>query len=856
MKSPFITIVILFISSLFIFGQSSEELKENERPIRYYLPDIQYNELIPSPKSFLGYQIGEWHVSHDQLKFYMKLLAEKSSRVLLEEYARSHEDRPLQLLTISTPENLDKIEEIRKEHLSLSDPKSSIQSDFENMPVVIYQGYSVHGNESSGSNAAMLIAYYLAAGESDHIDSLLKNTVILLDPCYNPDGLQRFASWVNRFKSAHLNSDPYDMEFREAWPGGRTNHYWFDLNRDWILLTHPESEGRIYNFHRWKPNVLTDHHEMGTNSSFFFQPGVPQRTNPNTPGENQHLTEKIAHFHVRALDEIGSLYYSKENFDDFYYGKGSTYPDINGGIGILFEQASSRGHLQESQNGLLSFPFTIKNQVVTSLSTQNAALSLRKELLQYQRTFYTEALDMANKSEIKAYHIHCNKDLFRLDRFAHILHQHQIEVFIDTLDTTLYIPINQKQYRLLKSLMERVTSFKDSVFYDVSAWTFPDAFNLNVIEIKRANFKLPKTCVVYHTKGLPGGQLHGGKANYAYLFEWKDYNAAQALQMLFDKGLQAKISHSILQFKVGDKELDFAKGSIVIPVNHQPIHSDKMFMLMENIGERCKLDIYALNSGYSENGISLGSPQIKPLNNKKTAMLVGNGTNPYDAGEIWHHFDLHLSKPLTKLDKQYLHRVNLAKYDVILVPDGSYAAVESDAIEKLKIWVRNGGTLICFKSAIAWAQQQDLSKSTFKPVSKGSEEKVHSYETRSEDRTIQLVGGAIVQINLDLSHPLSYGYSDPTLAVFHKGSRFLEQPKNVYAAPIKYSKNGLISGYMSKQNIQGMSETPGVLLHSYGKGRVICFSFNPLFRGYFYGSNKIFDNAVFFGDLIDAASTE
>jgi len=294
------------------------------------------------------------------------------------------------------------------------------------MPVVIYQGNSIHGNEPSGGNGALATAYYLAAAQGEYIDDLLDNAIILLDPCYNPDGFQRFSSWVNSHKGKNLISDPNSREYNEVWPRGRTNHYWFDLNRDWLLLTHPESQGRIRHFHHWKPDILTDHHEMGSNSTFFFQPGIPSRTNPNTPKLNQELTAEIATFHAAALDEIGSLYYSKESFDDYYYGKGSTYPDAQGCIGILFEQASSRGHYQSTDHGILTFPFSIRNQVATMLSTQKAGLALRKDLLEYKRKSFKEAQSLASSNGVKGYVFNDDGDPYRAERFIAILQQHQI----------------------------------------------------------------------------------------------------------------------------------------------------------------------------------------------------------------------------------------------------------------------------------------------------------------------------------------------------------------------------------------------------------------------------------------------
>ena len=312
---------------LFICAQQAPQLD-------YYLPtSTDYNSEISTPESVIGHQVGEWHITHDKLLQYFQTLASESDRIKLENRGVTFEGRPLILLTISDPNNLKKLEKIRTAHVQATEGNDFMGTA--DRPVVVYQGFSIHGNEASGSNAALLLAYHLAASESLEVKTLLKNTVILFDPALNPDGLQRFAHWANTNKNINLNPDPNDREYHEDWPGGRTNHYWFDMNRDWLPVQLPESRARINTFHRWMPNILTDHHEMGTNSSFFFQPGIPSRTHPLTPELNQQLTKEIGTYHAAAFDDIGSLYYSEENYDDFYYGKGSTFPDINGSIGIL-----------------------------------------------------------------------------------------------------------------------------------------------------------------------------------------------------------------------------------------------------------------------------------------------------------------------------------------------------------------------------------------------------------------------------------------------------------------------------------------------------------------------------------------
>ena len=303
------------------------------KPLSYYFEDdVVFDPAIPTPEEVLGYQVGEWHVRHDQLVRYMEVLAQKSDRINFEIIGRTHEQRPLVMLTVTAPNKLTQIEQIRQAHLARLGNNSKKAND---EPAVVWMGYSVHGNESSGSNASLLTAYYLAAAQGDEINNLLNNTVILLDPSLNPDGLARFANWANSNRGMNLSSDPKTREHTENWPSSRTNHYWFDLNRDWLLLQHPESRARIAKFHQWKPNVLTDFHEMGPNSSYFFQPGIPSRKHPITPIENVTLTKAIANYHAKTLDENNALYFTEESFDDFYYGKGSTYPDVNGGIGIL-----------------------------------------------------------------------------------------------------------------------------------------------------------------------------------------------------------------------------------------------------------------------------------------------------------------------------------------------------------------------------------------------------------------------------------------------------------------------------------------------------------------------------------------
>ena len=511
MKKTILIIVLLFSVSL-----------NSQTHLSYYFDNSEkFDQIIPKPSEVIGHEVGEWHVTHDKLVQYMYAIANSSDRIIIEETGRTYENRPLLILKVSSPDNLKNLEKIKENHFSLTNGKKI--SEFTNMPAVVYQGFSVHGNEASGSNASLLGLYYLAASNETETLEILNNTVILYDPCLNPDGLQRFANWVNSNKNLIPNPDNNDREFSEVWPGGRTNHYWFDLNRDWLPVQLPESKARIKTFTDWLPNIVTDHHEMGTNSTFFFQPGIPSRVNPLIPNFNQELTEKIAKYHSEHLDKIGSLYYSKENYDDFYFGKGSTYPDINGSIGILFEQGSSRGHIQQSQNGILTFPFTIKNQLTTIISTLNAAKSLRTQLLSYMNEFYIEALDEVNNSKINGIGFGNNYDKTSSFQLAKIPKSHKIDVYeTNNENYKYYIPLKQKKSRLIKAMFETSTSFEDSLFYDVSAWTFPLAFNLNYEFLK-------KELDIVKSFDEPEGKV-SDFSDYGYLIKPHDYNIPKLIK--------------------------------------------------------------------------------------------------------------------------------------------------------------------------------------------------------------------------------------------------------------------------------------------------------------------------------------
>ncbi|MCB4799736.1 M14 family metallopeptidase [Neotamlana laminarinivorans] len=827
---------ILFITLLFC----SLLKAQNNLDLSYYLNEnIPLDKNIPTPESIIGHPVGKWHVTHDKLVQYMYALAKASDRISIENRGSTFEDRPLLLLTITSSENHKNLENIRENHINATN--NDTENNFDR-PVVVYQGFSIHGNEASGSNAALVAAYYLAASQDDLTKNILKNTVILFDPCFNPDGLQRFAYWANTNKSINLNPDPNDREYDEVWPGGRTNHYWFDMNRDWLPVQLPESRARIATFHKWLPNILTDHHEMGTNSSFFFQPGIPSRTHPLTPKLNQELTAKIGNYHAEALDKIGSLYFTEESYDDFYYGKGSTFPDINGGIGILFEQASSRGHIQESDNGILTFPFTIRNQYTTAISTLKAAVGLREELLKYQHNFFKNARNEATKQNGKAIIFGNEKDAASTYHLAEILKRQNIKFYDLKNDVTLsnktykkgysfVIPKNQKNTRLINTMFEKRTTFTDSLFYDISAWSFPLAFNLDYQENVNASLGNKE---VKDLKPKSGQVTE--KSNYAYLMQWHEYYTPKALNNILKKGIRAKVAKKV--FSLNNTTYDY--GTILIPVQNQKYNSDELYEILKTVSEESHITINAANTGLTS-GIDLGSRSFETVKKPEIALLVGEGIRSYDAGEIWHLLDTRYNIMVTKLNTKDLTRKNLNRYNTIIFPSGS---LNKSNTEKIKTWIENGGTLISYSNALKWANSNELAKFEFKKQKQIA--KNISYEQKSNFSGAQLIKGAIFEAELDRSHPINFGIKNDKIALFKSTNIFLKADKNSYNNPIKYTKNPLLSGYISKPNLDSISETVPFQIKRLKQGKIVAFTDNTNFRAFWYGTNKLLMNAIFF----------
>ncbi|MBT8290219.1 MAG: zinc carboxypeptidase [Muriicola sp.] len=832
-----ITFVLLLCLTTNLFAQ--------EYFLKKYEP---FNQDIPSPEQFLGYGIGERHTRHDLIVAYFKKLAEVSPRVSFAEYGKTHEGRILSILTISTPENLANISELKKKHLAFTDPSANA-SNYNDVPVFINLAYNVHGNEPSSSEAALLTAYTFAASEAGEIINYLNNSVIFIDPTINPDGRDRHTQWANSYQGSPLVADPQDAEHDEYWPGGRTNHYWFDLNRDWLLAINPESRGKLTWYHQWYPNVVTDFHEMGSQSSYFFEPMKANGSlNPIMPKENYvDLNNMFGAYFAKALDSIGSLYFTKEVFDGTYPGYGSSYPDLQGGLGLLFEQASSRGHKQTTAFGEITFPFTIRNQYTSSITTVRAAVENKSYLRKYQQDFFKSALSRASASKIKGYTFGDDYDQNRVKAFIDKLLLHKVKVFQNG-DKSFFVPTRQPQYRMVQTVFETYTQYRDSVFYDASAWSLANFYNINYKVASRETQGAPVTAVDQLSTVTPVG-----RSEYAYLVDWDDYNTPAVLHHLQSEGLVVSSSFRSFSSTTNSGNKSFNYGTLLIPVKLQKKESGEVFRILSAAQQKYQVPMYAVNTGYNLAGIDLGSRFVRPLRKPKAAMIIGEGVRSYEAGEIWHLLDTRVHMPITKIPIRNFKRVNLDKYNTLVMVSGSYS-FDDKGLEKIKEWVEKGNTLITIGTASKWAIDKKLVKESLVSEEKDSTALAERkpYVDAGENLGKESVGGIIVRTQLDLTHPLGFGYRKALLPVYKNNTVWLKPSKNEYSTVAQYTDNPLIDGFITVMNRDKfLKNSASLIVSPIGGGRVVMFADNPNFRGSWYGTNRLFLNALFLGNHIN-----
>lgn len=807
-----------------------------------------YDAAIPTPEDVLGITIGERHTRPDEIVRYVEAVAAASDRVTVGFHGRTYEGRPLVHALVTRPGR--DLDAARRANARLQDDASAVSdAELAALPVVAYMGYSVHGDEASGSDAALLLLYHLAAGQGPAVESVLDQTIVVLDPLLNPDGRARFVDHVNAFRGGSarfLQTDPQDREHNQPWPRGRTNHYWFDLNRDWMPLVHPESRGRMALWHDWRPQLTTDFHEMGGDATYFFQPGVPSRDNPRTPDRVFELTADIAEFHARALDAIGTLYYTRESFDDYYVGKGSTYPDVQGSVGILFEQASSRAGAAETVHGVLTYGETVRNQFATSLSSLEAAVALRTDLLRLQRDSYADAPRFARSLTARAY-VFDAEDPHRTADLVDMLTRHRIRVHrlgasVSTPEgrfesgRALVVTAEQPQARLVTSFFERQTVFDDSLFYDVSAWTLPMAYGLRYAELATP----PALGDVVTDWPVTGRVVGSAEAGYA--MPWGTVGAVRALVRFQAEGMRARLATRPMTVSIGGQERAFDGGAVILPVGQ--VASGEWHAFVQEVAREEGVELVGLGGGMSVDGPDLGSPSVPVLAEPRVALLTGDGIIPNQAGEVWHLLTERVGMPISLLDLARVPSADLGRYTTIIAARAPFGPNAEPAAEALRAWVRQGGVFIATETAVGWAAEHGLARLDARDPVRDTTNLAWADVTPA--RGAQLVGGAIFETALDTTHPLAFGHPD-VLAVFKQGAQAFDLAAEPGTTVARYTESPLLSGYSSGANQDRIAGGTAMAAQRLGRGRVILFDFNPAFRGHWWGTQGLLLNAVFFG---------
>ena len=854
----------LFVPCLCLLWSLSHALsaQQMDRATPFYPPGVTFDPAMPRPESVIGHPLGHRIARNDLLVQYLRTLAELSPRITVEDIAHTHEGRPILGLTITSEANHQRLEQIKAAHLALSDPASAQEVDAA-MPVVTWLNYGVHGAEVSSTDASMAVAYHLAAAEGPEIETTLDHSVIILIAVFNPDGNSRMSAW-NHMHGAHVPvADPAHRLHHTFWPGGRTNHYWFDLNRQWLIVQHPEPRGWVAKFHAWRPNITVDYHEMGQNSTYYFHPGAPQRTFPYIPERSIELLDQVADRPRAWLDSEQRLYFNEENYDNYYIGKGSTYPHMHASMGMLFEQAGSEG-LLDTPHGVLSFRDNIRTQYRTSLEMIRAGLEMRTELLQFQRDFSRQTTELAAADEVKGYVFSAAGDPARAYHGIDILNRHQIRVRRLNEDLNVgdsrfaaadsYVVLtDQPQYRMVKALFELITEFEDETFYDVSAWTLPLALDFDYAPLTARDLR----------DAVPGSEVRTEfpapaaprEAGFAYLFSWSNYYAPRAVYRLLAAGVRPKVATRPVTINRDGETVRLPQGAILVPLGWQggELPDAEIHRLMTEIAAEDGIEVHALDSSHTPvAGMDAGSPNYANIPLPKVLLLVGEGITAYDAGEVWHQLDARMRMPVHMVDKRDLDGLKLDPYTHLVLVGGSHDDLAGQR-DKLDQWVRQGGTLVGIRQGARWGYDNLLYPNRGSDTAADDEAELQRFDYADKD-TIEardIIGGSILQGDLDITHPIGFGIPDRAIASHRNTLIAFEPPENPWATLVRIPHNALLSGFASDENQQELAGKAMAIAERHGQGSVILFADNPNFRAYFFGTNKLFMNSLFFSLVFD-----
>lgn len=832
--------------------------------------ELTYDSDVQSPAEFLGYEPGEEYSHHYQLGAYLKNLADISNRVSLITYGQTYEGRNLWLAIITSEENHGRLEEIRENNLRIADASVSDSEATELMesnPAIVWLSYGVHGNEASSAEAALQTAYRMAAAEDEETSGFRDEAVIIIDPILNPDGRDRYVTWYKSSQANVLNTDPMDLEHDEIWPGGRTNHYWFDLNRDWVWLVHPESRGRIAEYQKWMPQVHLDLHEQGFNNNYFTMPGTTPR-NKQLPDTYEEWSDRFGRGTIEEFDRHKISYATREAFDFFYPGYGSSYPSLMGGIGMLAEQGghSRGGRAVETEDGyVLTLQQRIFDHYKNSVATVRTAIENRTELLGYFRNALNPS---TSKIDTKAYILPDNIDDHTYDVLDILLKQ-GIEVERATEDFTLrnttdywensserrsfnngdfIIRTNQMKHLLVTTLFEPEMAIEDSVMYDMSVWSIPMAYNLNAV---RVNDEPPVSTERLAELPDRNVQVINASAEYAFVIDWNQQMAPKALGELWRRGYKVRSAEKVFS-KDG---VDFSRGSLIVLMGRNYEKRTEIRRDMQEVADFAGVEIHGLDTGRMDSGIDLASRSSTVLHKPNVAMIIDRPFNSYTAGQIWFQFDQNVEYGISRLRSWRLTSLDLSEYDVIILPGQRRTSPHfgEKETEALKHWVEQGGTLVATEDAalnLSSDRMEFISVELVKEE-KNEEEEVTDpaaftpYEARVDTFGLRRIPGAAFKAHIDTSHPLAFGLKDRLYSLTYNTDQFVPSSSyNVVGHYESEASNLLVSGYASQENLQKAAGNAFAGVASMGNGKVVLLADNTQYRMFWRGPERLMINAV------------
>mgnify|MGYP005990453159 CR=1 FL=1 len=798
-----------------------------------------------SPDDFLGYKLGSRFTRHHKVVEYFKYISKNSDLVKFQEYGKTNEMRTLSVAFVTSSSNMNSLETIRKQHLTNAGiEKTSELKD----KSIVWLSYNVHGNEASSTEASMLTLYKLITENR----SYLENTIVIIDPCINPDGRDRYVNWFNQVTNSSYNNNPDAREHSEPWPSGRPNHYLFDLNRDWAWATQIETQERLKVYNKWLPHIHVDFHEQGINNPYYFAPAAEPFHEIITDWQRDFQTQ-IGRNHAKYFDKNGWYYFTRESFDLLYPSYGDTYPTYVGGIGMTYEQA---GHgraglgIIKADGEELTLVDRLTHHTTSGISTVEMASKNASKLNTEFKKYFSD-----KNFKYKSYVLQGNKG--KTNKLIELLDKHEIQYgyanrktvsgfnyqtnakgSMKTTSNDLVISTNQPKGKLIKSLFEPVAKLSDSITYDITAWSVPYAYGFKTIASEKNVSSTRRTPQKMRTNPSPNA--------YAYTFSWNHISDSKLLSDLLKENIRVRFTKKDMH----NSGQSLKKGTLIITRadNKRLKNFDNLIAKIANNNMKQPKTI---QTGFSDKGPDLGSSSIKEIRNQKIAVLSGEKTSSLSFGEVQYFLEKELNYPYTAINTNDFSAGALDNYHTLILPNGYYGSLFGKSqLDQLKSWIRKGGKVIAIGSANSvFANKKGFglkSKSKDKDDKKNkSDEDLHliNYDESEREGIQNSITGAIFKTKIDASHPLAFGYGDTyfTLKLGSNSYKYLKSGHNV----VRLEDNTVISGFAGHKTLDKLTKSLIFGESQIGRGSIIHMIDNPLFRGFWDNGKLFFANALF-----------